>query len=193
MGLSFAFIVCTTDGHLDLRRPGSIEDAHTVMERLYPRTAHEYVHTQRLLDACWQPKGMHAIGVFDDGVLIATKDAHLYDPAILHRRYLRFEEWPVVQLLTSASYNNMFAYGRWASGVLTRSLSVNAVAGVWRDTGVPAFDGDSAVSDARWLDLCNAALASALSLEGDVAPSVSDAVDWDDVALHVFARADRSR
>lgn len=68
----------------------------------------------------------------------------------------------------------------------------HAVAGVWRDSGnADAFEGGVAVSEDRWLDLSNAALASTLHLAGDAGPRFPEPVDWDDVVLHVFARADR--
>jgi hypothetical protein len=192
MGLSFDFLVYSNGGAVDLRKPSSAADPQAVVRRLYPRTSYEQVETRRLLEACRQPRGRLAIGVFGDGVLIATKDAHLYDPDILNRRFFKLEEWADIQLLTSASYNNMFAYGRWRSGVMTRCLSVNAVAGVWRDSGTPdAFEGGMAVSKERWLDLSNAALASTLHLDGDAGPRFPDPVEWDDFVLHVFARADR--
>ncbi|MFC3241558.1 DUF6928 family protein [Gordonia humi] len=137
----------------------------------------------------FRSRGTPAVGVYDDGVLIATRDAHLYDPDILHTRYHKLTEWPDLRLLTSRSANGMFAYARWQDGRMQRCISVNAVAGVWRNDGAAeAFEGNEAVSDDRWLDLCNGALASVLSLEGDAARPVSNAVDWEDVGLHVFAR-----
>lgn len=191
MGLSFDFLVYSSGGAVDLRRPSS-GASQEVIQRLYPRTPYEQVDSRRLLEVCRQPRGRLAIGVFGDGVLIATKDAHLYDPDILNRRFFKLEEWTDVQLLTSESSTSMFAYGRWRSGVMTRCLSVNAVAGVWRDSGTQgAFEGDMAVSEERWLDLSNAALASALHLSGDAGPRFPDPVDWDDVVLDVFVRADR--
>ena len=192
MGLSFSFVVYSNGDEVDLRQMSSAEDSRAVMRRLYPRTPYEHNRTQRLLDACRLPRGLVALGVFGNGVVIATEDAHLYDPDILHRRFFKLTEWTEMQLLTSASFNNMFAYGRWRSGAMTRCLSVNARAGVWRDDGTPeAFEGGEAVSADRWLDVCNAALASALHLAGDVSPPVLDPVDWDEIELHVFARADR--
>jgi hypothetical protein len=192
MGLSFSFLVYSNGGSVGLREMSSAADALAVVRRLYPRTPYEHVDTQRLLTACVQPRGRLAIGVFGDGVLIATEDAHLYDPDILNRRFFKLDEWTDIQLLTSASFNDMFAFGRWRSGVMTRCLSVNVRAGVWRDDGTPeAFEGGQAASAGRWLDLCNAALASTLRLAGDVSPYVANAVDWDDVELYVFARSDR--
>lgn len=191
MGLSFSFLVYSNGDGVDLRHMSSAADALAVVRRLYPRTPYERVETQRLLTACVQPRGRLAVGVFGDGVLIATEDVHLYDPDILNRRYFKLDEWADLRLLTSASFNDMFAYGRWRSGVMTRCLSVNARAGVWRDDGIPdAFEGGKAVSPERWLDVCNAALASTLHLAGDVAESFPNPVDWEDIGLHVFARAD---
>jgi hypothetical protein len=191
MGLSFEFLVYSNGGSLDLRQMSSAEEAHAVVRRLYPRTPYERIDTQRLLEACRQPRARLAVGVFGDGVLIATQDAHLYDPDILNRRFFKLDEWADIQLLTSATFNDMFAYGRWRSGVMTRCLSVNSRAGVWRDDGSPDdFEGGEELSAERWLDVCNAALASTLHLAGDVGPLFPDPVDWDDVALHVFARAD---
>ena len=94
-----------------------------------------------------------------------------------------------MQLITSASVNNMFAYGHWACGMLTRTISIKAVAGVWRDTGTPRpFEEGRPVRSEAWLDLANAALASALRLEGDLAASISDPVPWEYMRLHVFER-----
>ena len=190
MGLSFSLLAYSRDGALDLTKPAGAAEAESVMRRLFPRTPYRLVGLRPLLETCLPPRERPAVGVFDDGVLIATRDAHLYDPSILHARYLKLAEWPDVQLLTASSSNDMFAYGRWLSGALSRSLSVNAVAGVWSDRGTPgAFPGDDLVTPQRWLDLCNAALASVLALEGDAAPPVAQPVPWEDVALHAFARS----
>jgi hypothetical protein len=190
MGLTYAFLVSSNNGRIDLTQPRAAEEAHEVVRRLYPRTPHDLIETQRLMDAARQPRGRLAVGVFGDGVLIATADAHLYDPFILQPRFLKLTEWPDVRLLTSASVNDMFAYGRWSSGQMARCVSVNAVAGVRRDWGEPdAFEDGLPVTVERWLDLSNAALAAILRLDGDVGPSVPDAVEWDAVELHVFAKA----
>lgn len=189
MGLSFDFLVYSKGGTLDLRRAGTVEDAGEIVRRLYPRTAYAHVETRRLLDACRQPRGRLAVGAFEEGALIATKDAHLYDPDILDRRYRKLVEWPDLQVLTSESVSDMFAYARWRAGVLTRCISVNPVGGIWRDQGHPeAFEGEQPATPDRWLDLSNGALAAALRLEGDVGPAVPGAVAWDEVELHVYAR-----
>lgn len=192
MGLSYDFLAYSNGGTVDLQHPLGVSEAQAVVRRLFPRTPYGHLETKRLLDVCRQPRGRLAIGVFGDGVLIATKDAHLYDPDILNRRYFKLDEWPDVRLLTSWSFTNMFAYGRWRSGELTRCISVNPVAHVWRDDGDPdLFEEDIPVHEDHWLDLSNAALASALRLGGDAYTMFAGEVDWEDVALHVFARTDR--
>lgn len=193
MGLSFDFLVYSNGGGVDLRQATGAADAQAVVRRLYPRTPYEHIGSRGLLQASRQPRGRLAVGVFGNGVLIAAKDAHLYDPDILPRRFFALDEWSDLQLLTSESSSNMFAYGRWRSGEMTRCVSVNARAGVWRDSGTAeAFEEGVAVSGEQGLELSNAALASVLRLEGDAGPPIPDPVDWDDVVLHVFARTDRT-
>ncbi|MFW6774136.1 DUF6928 family protein [Nocardioides sp. CPCC 205120] len=194
MGLSFSLLALSRDGVLDLSRPsaGAEADAAAVVQRLFPRTPHQPTESRPLLETAFPPRGTPVVGVFDSGVLVATRDAHLYDPGILHARYRKLTEWPDVRLLTAASVNDMFAYGRWRSGELTRCLSVNAVAGVVRDHGTPdPFEADVPVSADNWLDLCNAALRTVLGLQGDAAPGFAGAVPWEDVTMHVFDRAPR--
>ncbi|MDF9714773.1 hypothetical protein INN71_01705 [Nocardioides sp. ChNu-153] len=192
MGLSFSLLALSRDGALDLSRPseGAEADAAAVVQRLFPRTPHQLTQSRPLLQTAFPPRGTPVVGVFESGVLVATRDAHLYDPGILHARYRKLTEWPDVRLLTAASVNDMFAYGRWASGELARCFSVNAVAGVVRDRGTPdPFEEQLAVDPENWLDLCNAALASVLRLQGDAAPGFAGAVPWEDVTMHVFERA----
>lgn len=63
---------------------------------------------------------------------------------------------------------------------------------MWRDRGPPdAFECRKAVSEEPWLDLCSAALASTLNLQGDASQTLPDPVHFEEVALHVFARVDR--
>lgn len=101
---------------------GCSADTRMVVRRLYPRIPYERIETRPLLEVCSPPRGRRAIGVFGDGVLIATNDAHLYDPDILDRRCFTLEEWTDTRLRTPASYDDMFAYGRWRSGVMTRRV-----------------------------------------------------------------------
>ncbi|WP_311245684.1 DUF6928 family protein [Microbacterium sp. WCS2018Hpa-23] len=192
MGLSFSFLVYSRTGTIDLSRPTEPQEADAVMHRLFPRTPYRRGSSRRLLDVCFPPRPTPAVGVFEDGVLIATRDAHLYDPPILNPRYFKLDEWAEIRLLTAYSVNDMFAYGHWSASNLVRSFSVNATAGVWDDTGSPEeFEGVRPVGDERWLELCNAALASSLNLAGDAGPRLANPVDWDDVALYTYARADR--
>lgn len=194
MGLSFSFLVRSERGALDLEQPGTAADAEAIMRELFPRTAYRRTGEQPLSAAARPAKERPFVGAFAGGDLIATTDAHLYDPGILHRRYLKRPDLPDVQLLTSDSVRDMFAYGRWRNGELVRCLSVNATAGVWKDHGTPQdFEGGAPVDPDRWLELCNAALAAALRLEGDLALPVANAVEWESVALHGFEREPRGR
>jgi hypothetical protein len=192
MGLRFSFLIYSRNGTVDLNQPAADDEAAAVVRRLFPRTPYRRVDAQPLLSVCFPDQDSIAVGVFSDGMLIATFDAHLDDPDTLDERYLTLTEWPDVQLLTSRSVNDMCGYGHWKSGSLVRCFSVNSDAGVWCDDGSPEeFEGHAPVTPERWLDLANSALASSLRLEGDVAPPVRNATQWEDVALHVFQRADR--
>lgn len=189
MGLSYEFLVYSNGGTVDLQNSSGGADPDALLRTLYPRTPYRRVGEIGLLNGCRQPRGRLAVGTYGDGVLIVTKDAHLYDPDILNRRYFKIDGWTDLQLLTSESHRDMFAYGHWRSGELRRCISVNATAGVWRDHGVAeSFEGSAVVHANRWLDLSNAALASILRLPGDVARRFQDPVDWNDVTLSVFAR-----
>ncbi|CAD5990331.1 hypothetical protein [Agreia sp. COWG] len=193
MGLNFSFLIYSRTGAVDLTRPADPGAAEAVVRRLFPRTAYRLVAAQPLIACCFPPRDTLAVGVFDDGVLIATRDAHLYDPQILNPRYLKLTEWPDLRLITSRSVNDMFAYGRWNGGVLARSISVNAVAGIWSDSGRPdGFEGAEPLAAEHWLDLANAALAFSLNLEGDAAPALRRAVSWEATELPVFERATSS-
>ncbi|WP_134321696.1 DUF6928 family protein [Cumulibacter soli] len=190
MGLSFSFLAFSRAGTVDLTRPGSKADADAVVRRLFPRTAYRLAETRPLLGTAFPARGTLAVGAFLDGVLIATRDAQLYDPAILHARYLKLTEWPDLRLLTSDSTTSMVAYGRWLDGALQRRFSVNHTAGVHRDSGTPEpFEADIPLAPEHWLELANAALASILRLDGDTAPATSASVPWDQVQLHEFTRA----
>lgn len=193
MGLRFAFLIYSQTGHLDLTRPvDDPSEAEKVMSRLFPRTPYVPSTSARLLDVCFPEREEPAVGVFDDGVLIATRDAHLYDPDILHRRYFKAVDRPDLQLVTSRSYNDMVAYGHWRRGELVRCLSMNAVAGVWRNEGDHGLPVEQIPpTPDRWLDTANAILAATLGLAGDAAPHVPGQVDWDDVVMQRFRRADR--
>ncbi|WP_433676980.1 DUF6928 family protein [Microbacterium gorillae] len=194
MGLNFSFLVYSVDGAVDLTRPLPPSESDAVIRQLFPRTPYRRTTRRRLLDFAFPERTLPVIGAFEDGLLVITRDAHLYDPDILHQRYLRFEEWPDVRLLTSRSINDMFAYGHWHEGRMLRCLSLNAQAQVWRDQGKrEAWETDVAVDPLRWLDLANRALYSALRLSGDAAPFFGDVVDWEDVPVYEYSQHVRLR
>ncbi|GMA30932.1 DUF6928 family protein [Litorihabitans aurantiacus] len=188
MGMTFALLALTDEGSLDLTRPALPEAADAVIGALFPRTPYRRAGEGALGGAGIPPRQEPWVGVFDGGALLATRDAFLYDPRILHARYLRFEAWPDVHLIASQSSTNMFAYGRWRDGELVRSVSVNPVAGVRNVTGVRQ---DFEVPEVRvdtWLDAANATLAAVLGLTGDTATPVPGGAGWDEVHLQRYAR-----
>jgi len=190
MGLNFSFLVCSSNGTLDLTRPLPPAAADTAIHRLFPRTPYRRVGPRRLLERAFPERERPVLGAFEGGLLIATRDAHLYDPGILHTRYLRLTGWRDVRLLTSRSINDMFAYGHWCEGRLMRCISVNTTAGVWRDDGQrEEWESDTLVVPDRWLDLANGALHSALRLSGDAAPLRSNVIDWDEVSVYEYGRS----
>ncbi|HEX3930107.1 MAG TPA: hypothetical protein VHW64_05355 [Nocardioides sp.] len=65
----------------------------------------------------------------------ATRDAHLYNPTILHPRYVKAAKGRALVLLTQRSFNDMFAHARWEDGGHVRSISVNPVGGIVEDIG----------------------------------------------------------
>ena len=190
MGLSHAFLVWSRTGTVDLARPVDAGEADAVVRRLFPRTPYVRGEAHPLMTARIPARGQPSVGVFEDGVLMAARDAHLYDPGILDRRYLKLTEWPDLQLLTSDSTRDMVAYGHWVDGALVRCLSVNALR-VHRDHGTPEpFEGGEPVAIERWLDLSNAALSAVVGLDGDV--SVHPVrVAWEDVVVHRYGRSPR--
>jgi len=194
VGLTYSFLVFSGDQPPDLTVPADPGEADEFTRLLLPRTPYSRVGEERLLDLCFPPREELAVGAFAGGILLATRDAHLYNPDILNPRYLRDRGWPHVRLLTSRSLYDMFAYGHWRDQQMTRCVSVNANAGVWCDEGVPEpFETGLPTSADRWLDMSNMALASSLRLNGEAGPDTLDLLDWEDVTLHSFARGDRAR
>ena len=82
-------------------------------------------------------RGFYGVVSFEHGVLVATRDAHLYNPSKLHPRYLR-PDYNTVQLITQRSANDIFAYGRWSNRTLIRSISVNTIYGRAKPSDEPA-------------------------------------------------------
>ena len=81
-----------------------------VLRHLFPRTAFTLSGTVSLLDIGIPQRGVLAAAGFEQGVLVSTLDAHLYNPSKLHDRYLK-PRFSTVQLFTQRSFNDMFAYG----------------------------------------------------------------------------------
>ena len=124
----------------------------SIVKDLFPRTRYAEHDTATLLDSGFPEQGEVAIATLVGGVVIATRDAHLYNPSKLHRRYLKIATHRNVVLLTQRSFYDMFAYARWVNGVLIRSISVNPIGKVWESLGTPElfekpfWDGQHRVS-----------------------------------------------
>jgi hypothetical protein len=138
------------------------------------------------------------VGTFEDGLLIATRDAALFNPTKLSARYLRAAGARAVVLITQQTVYDMFAYARWAQGELVRSISVNPTGRVWESIGqpeafeTPFWEGNHPVS-ANYplpfhpLDMSDTALRSLLRLrvEGTPDPGLADPSQ---TRLRCFAR-----
>lgn len=189
MGLNLSLLVFSNDGRIDLSRPLPPSASDDVMRGLFPRTAYRRTERRRLLDFCFPERSRPLVGVFEDGALMATRDAHLHDPPILHRRYTALHPWRDVRLITSRSIYDMAAYGHWIDRDYVRSFSVNGNVGVWRDDGDPEpFEEGFPVAAESWLDLVNAALYDTVRLSGDCAPIRDDYLDWEDVPMYEYSR-----
>jgi hypothetical protein len=203
MGFNVALLAYTGPTlRLDLSMPDTRHDQpESFMRRLFPRT--EYIsHGSLTLEEGGFPlRGQVNIGSFEAGILIATRDAYLFNPRKLHRRYLGLASNRAVVLITQQSFYDMFAYARWVDGTLVRSISVNPVGKVWEDVGdpepfeVPFWRGERRVDDDDYplpfhpLDLGDAALRSVLGLHYEGGPSPG-LVSPADVTLHAYRRAD---
>ena len=89
MGLTYSFLVFSGDQPPDLTVPADPGEADEYTRLLLPRTPYSRVGEERLLDLCFPPREELAVGAFAGGILLATRDAHLYNPDILNPRYLR--------------------------------------------------------------------------------------------------------
>lgn len=200
MGARFA-LLGFTDGEtpLDLRNQvADPERSAAIAKRLYPRTGYCKDAEVSLADGGWPPRGEFGIALFPSAVLIATIDAHLYNPTKLHPRYGKAGLGRTMLLVTQRSYNDMSAYARWEDGRLVRSLSVNPIGKVWEDRGTPAafehrfWAGDHPVSDDyplpfHPLEMGEAAVEAlfALVYEGVLDPGL---VQPDEIVLDVYRR-----
>ena len=197
MGFRLALLAYADDlSRLDLREPTDDPDAaDALVARFFPRTPYVHVGQVNLVDGGFPERGTLNVATLAGGTVVATRDAHLYNPTKLHSRYLRASAGPTLVLLTQRSVNDMFAYARWEDGDLVRSISVNPVGGVWEDIG-PAEPFEQAF----WrgdhpghpslpfhpLELSDAALRSVLGLA--VEGPGGNFAQPEDVQLRAYAR-----
>lgn len=193
MGLSFALLAYSNSERINMSR--RLEDGtscNDIVRCIFPRMALVPSGTVRLLDLRIPERGALAAASFEQGVLVSTRDAHLYNPSKLHRRYLK-PKYGTVQLFTQRSFNDMFAYARWSHGNLVRSISVNPVGNVWESIGepesfeIPLWQDSHAIDEYPLpfhpLDMSNAALASELNLCGELAESLPGMCQFDDEVI----------
>ncbi len=188
MGFNIAVLAYADDlSSLDLGQPGADESVvQTAVKALFPRTTYADRGSVDLVEGGFPERSVLNVGTFQGGELVATLDAHLYNPSKLHQRYLKAARGRTLVLLTQRSVNDMFAYARWEDRELVRSISVNPVGGVWEDIGAPEefeapyWRGDHPVDPVyplsfHPLDLSEAALRSVLGLlfEGKPDPALT--------------------
>lgn len=139
MGFNLAVLALVQSGPaMDPSSGGaSVEAAGSTVRSLFPRTPYAHSGPATLLEGGFPPRGHLNVGQVGSTQIIATRDACLFNPTKLHRRYLRWGSTGTMVLLTQQSVYDMFAYARWEDGDLVRSISINPVGGLWEDIGVP--------------------------------------------------------
>lgn len=200
MGLKVSVIAYTgATARLDLSRPVlNCALTDSIVRRLFPRTTYAEHGEVSLIEGGFPERGELNVGAFEGGALVATRDAYLFNPSKLHRRYLNAATIDTVMLLTLHSYYDMFAYARWVHGSMIRSISVNPVGRVWEDIGTPEpfelpfWNGEHPADGAyplrfHPLDMSDAALRSVLGLsyEGPPDPGLKNP---EDVPLRAYRR-----
>lgn len=199
MGLDLSLLAYVHGDFLDLSRPTDDgEAAAAIVKSLYPRTDYGFEGSSPLDAGGFPPKGRINVGTFEDGLLIATRDAALVNPTKLSTRYLRVAGARAVLLITQQTFYDMFAYARWVQGELVRSISVNPIGRVWESIGqpeafeTPFWEGKHQVSadyplPFHPLDMSDAALRSLLRLhvEGPPGPGLADPSQ---TTVHCFGR-----
>ncbi len=200
MGVRLAVLAYSNQDRIDLsRRVDDRTACDDVVHGLFPRTPLVPSKAVTLLEVGIPDRGVIAGASFEQGVLIATRDAHLYNPSKLHPRYLKPTAYTTLQLFTQRSFNDMFAYARWSHGKLVRSISINPIGGVWESHGppelfeVPFWAGTRPFDDYPLpfhpLDLSDAALSSELNLCGELAEGLPGMSRIDEVVLTTYERA----
>lgn len=169
-----------------------------LLHELFPRTRHRRTGSASLIEMGIPERGTIGVAQFGGGLLVATRDAALYNPSMLHRRYLKPSLGRTVVLLTQRSATDMVAFARWQDATLSRSISVNPIGRVWESLGPeekwerPFWDGLRPVEVGyplpfHPLELGEEAMRSVLGLwcEGSPAPGLVDAAD---VVLEIYER-----
>lgn len=190
MGVNLAVLLYP---HEDVSSVDPVE----VVRRLYPRTSYTRVGTGSLLQLGFPDRGDVCVGLVERGLIVATRDAALFNPRRLPNRYLNLSR--TLALVTQQPVYDMFAFARWSDGALVRSISVNPVGKVWESIGEPEeferpfWDGERP-AEAEYplpfhpLEMAEAASVSILGtyLEGTKRPGLRDP---EQVMLSRFARA----
>ncbi|MEZ5209859.1 MULTISPECIES: DUF6928 family protein [unclassified Gordonia (in: high G+C Gram-positive bacteria)] len=197
MGVKLAVLYYPSDS------AGDAPDPAEAVATLFPRSRYEADGEGDLVQYGFPAQGELCAGRLRDGLLVTTRDAALFNPTKLHKRYRSPALGGGPILLTQRSQYDMFAYARWESGTLIRSLSVNPGSGVWESIGAPEpFEepfwagkrpaGPGYPLPFHPLDLGEAALNALLGvvLEGPPGPGLLDA---DQIGLTRFVKVPSAR
>jgi hypothetical protein len=195
MGIDLALLAIADSAAPDLSRPLTA-DASEIVHALFPRTSYVSQGPSPLDSGSLPARGDLWVGRFQGGILLSTRDAHLYNPTKLAKRYLKPALGAGVTLITQRSSNDMFAYARWTDGRLTRSISVNPIGRIWESIGPPEpwerpfWRGDRPVGGDyplpfHPLDMSDAALRSVLRLHYE-GPPEAGLIEPASVVLHVY-------
>lgn len=135
MSFSLSVLLYTHDAE------GAVLPAADVVSLLFPRSSYERRGRGTLARDGLPDRGDINVGTFERGTVVATRDALLFNPTRLDKRYLKAALGREAVLLAQRSYYDMFAFGHWIDGQLRRSISVNPVGKVWESIGEPeAFE-----------------------------------------------------
>lgn len=131
MGFNLAALVYRHDAE------ATVPSATDLVSILFPRSRYESPGFSTLEQDGFPSRGEINIGTFEQGTVVATRDAVLFNPTKLAKRYLNAPLGRDLVLLTQQSVRDMFAFGHWIDGQLRRSISVNPVGKVWESIGEP--------------------------------------------------------
>lgn len=131
MGFNLAALVYRHDAE------ATVPSATDLVSILFPRSKYESPGLSTLEQDGFPSRGEINIGTFEQGTVVATRDAMLFNPTKLGKRYLNAPLSRDLVLLTQQSAHDMFAFGHWIDGQLQRSISVNPVGKVWESIGDP--------------------------------------------------------